>query len=64
VNSTENTTSVADELDEITNVIGSSAVTLVLLRRVVLLLVVTETTPTVAVSFFRVAVQVPDPLRA
>jgi hypothetical protein len=64
VNSTENTTSVADEFDEITNVIGSSAVTLVLLRRVVLLLVVTETTPTVAVSFFRVAVQVPDPLRA
>jgi TRAP-type mannitol/chloroaromatic compound transport system permease small subunit len=64
VNSTENTTSVADELDEITSVIGSSAATLVLLMTAVVLLVVTETTPTVAVSFFRVAVQVPEPLRA
>ena len=64
MNSTENTTSVADEFEEMTSVIGSSAATLVLLITAVVLLVVTDTTPTVAVSFFRVAVQVPDPLRA
>jgi len=64
VNSTLNTTSVADEFDEITSVIGSSAETLALLMTAVVLLVVTETTPTVAVSFLSVAVQVPAPLRA
>ena len=64
MNSTENTTSVADEFDEITSVMGSSAETLVFPSTAVVLLVVTETTPTVAVSFLSVAVQVPAPLRA